>query len=109
MHKFHGYVSGCIFLVDPFAIPQVRRLYAGELSRYSGALKPSHLALEDTLARMILNLEENFGLSKTERIGFPTLLLLIDVSKLCGRLPERLGRTFSISRTKSSKTRMPKS
>lgn len=76
LHKFQGYLSGCIFLVDPFSIPYVRQSYRDELVGTENAIKPGPLPLEDALSRVILSMEEHYGLSKTERIKFPIAVVI---------------------------------
>ncbi len=78
-HKYHGFSSGCIFLIDPFSLPEVRQSYRDQLTEMAAAVKPGPSAVDDTLNRMVLSLEENFGLSKTGRATFP---LAVVVSKI---------------------------
>lgn len=78
-HKYYGFSSGCIFLIDPFSLPEVRRSYNAQLTEMEAAVKPGPSAVDDTLNRMVLSLEENFGLSKTGRAVFP---LAVVVSKI---------------------------
>jgi hypothetical protein len=77
-HKYYGFSSGCIFLIDPFSLPEVRQSYSAQLREMEAAVKPGPSAVDDTLNRMVLSLEENFGLSKTGRAVFP---LAVVVSK----------------------------
>lgn len=76
LHKYLSYRSGLIFLIDPFSIPRVRRDYHDELETADQRLKPSTLPAEDALARVLLNLEKNFGLGKTQRIQAPVAVVL---------------------------------
>jgi len=78
-HKYYGFSSGCIFLIDPFSLPEVRRSYEAQLTEMGSAVKPGPSAVDDTLNRMVLSLEENFGLSKTGQAVFP---LAVVVSKI---------------------------
>ena len=71
LHKYQEYLSGLIFLVDPFSIPAVLREYDDRLPAVRGALKPSELPIEDALSRILISLEENFGLKKTAKVKMP--------------------------------------
>ena len=79
LHKYQDYLSGCIFLIDPFSIPYVRQTYMDDLAANEKAIKPGPLALDDALSRVLLSLEEHYGLSKTDRVKFP---IAVVISKL---------------------------
>lgn len=89
LHKFQEYLSGLIFLVDPFAIPEVRREYAAQLAMVGGTLEPSQLPIEDALARILISMEENFGLGKTARIRVPVAVVFNKVDAF--DLDQRIG------------------
>jgi TonB family protein len=76
LHKFHGYLSGCIFLVDPFSIPYVTQNYREELIGTEDSIKPGPLPLDDALSRVILSMEEHYRLNKTDRIKFPIAVVI---------------------------------
>lgn len=78
LHKYQDYLSGVIFLIDPFSLPAVRDEYADRLHLAGAALKPSGLPPEDALSRLLINLEQNFELKKTARV--PACLAVV-VSK----------------------------
>ena len=75
-HEFHEYLSGMVLIVDPFAIEAVRVHYAAELRRERGSLRPSELPVEDTVDRLLLTLEANFGLSKRGRVKQPLAVVV---------------------------------
>lgn len=75
-HGFHNYLSGMVLIVDPFAISAVRAKYSEELKRTVGSLKPSELSLEETVDRLLLNLEAEFGLSKKGRVKEPLAVVI---------------------------------
>jgi hypothetical protein len=75
-HGFHAYLSGMVLVIDPFAIPAVQDLYEEDLVRKHGFLKPSSLPIEDAIDRLLLNLESNFKLSKTNRVAHPLAIVL---------------------------------
>ncbi len=90
LHKFQEYLSGLIFLVDPFAIPAVVREYGDRLPAVKAALKPSELPIEDALSRILISLEENFGLKKTARVKVPMAVVInkidaFDLERLIGK------------------------
>lgn len=78
LHKYQDYLSGMIFLIDPFSLPEVREEYADDLKAAGAEIKPSRLPPEDALSRVLINLEQNFELGRTERI--PACLAVV-VSK----------------------------
>jgi Double-GTPase 2 len=78
LHKYQEYLSGVIFLVDPFSLPEVREQYSDALRSEAATIKPSALPAEDALSRVLINLEQNFGLATTARVAAP---LAVVVSK----------------------------
>lgn len=91
LHKYQGYLSGLIFLIDPFTIPAVQFDYQDRLSGVRDALKPSALPAEDALARIFISLEEHFGQSKTARLKLPVAVVInkVDAFDLEDRIGER--------------------
>ena len=51
LHRYQAYLSGLIFLVDPFTFPDVREAYAEKLAGAEGAVNPSRMPVEDALSR----------------------------------------------------------
>jgi len=88
LHKYQEYFSGMIFLIDPFALPMVRQEFEDRIETCLGALKPSDLSVEDTLSRLLISLEESFGLSKTGRIRAPLAVVVnkVDAFDLEGQI-----------------------
>ncbi len=78
-HRYHEYLSGMVLIVDPFSIPAVRRNYEIELSKTWSSVNPSQLNIEDVLSRVILTMEESFGLSKTSKINKPLAVVISKV------------------------------
>ena len=91
LHKYQGYLSGLIFLIDPFTIPAVQEEYGDRLAGVRNALKPSVLPIEDALARILISLEEHFGLRKTARLRAPIAVVInkVDAFDLETRIGER--------------------
>jgi hypothetical protein len=75
-HKFLGYLSGVIFLVDPFAIPAVSHTYEKQLKELETQIRPSYSVLEDTLTRVLNILESEYGLSPTDKIKKPFAVVI---------------------------------
>jgi hypothetical protein len=94
LHKYQEYLSGLIFLIDPFTIPAVQLEYQDRLSGARDALKPSALPAEDALGRIFINLEEHFGQSRTARLKLPVALVInkVDAFNLEDRIGERAVR-----------------
>ena len=78
-HRYHEYLSGMILIIDPFSIPAVRRNYDRELSKTWSSVNPSTLKVEDALSRVILTMEESFGLSKAGKIKQPLAIVISKV------------------------------
>ena len=83
-HRFQGYLSGLILLIDPFAIPEVQQLYADRIGAVYDVLKPSALLAEDALDRLLLSLESHFELGKREESRVPLAVVInkVDVFDL---------------------------
>ena len=95
LHKYQGYLSGLIFLIDPFTIPAVRLDYQERLSGVRDALKPSALPAEDALSRIFISLEEHFSQARTARLKFPIAVVInkVDAFDLEDRIGERAVRS----------------
>lgn len=91
LHKYQAYLSGLVFLVDPFAIPAVADEYGTQLAAHADALRPSTVPVEDTFARILIGMEEFFGLKKGARIRVPVAVVLnkADAFDLEDRIGER--------------------
>ena len=76
LHKYQAFFSGLIFLVDPFALTEVRREYRDEVETAKDVLKPSELPVEDVLARVLISLEESFALGKTAQVKAPVAVVV---------------------------------
>jgi hypothetical protein len=99
LHKYQDYLSGLVFLIDPFSIAEVRDIYGDRLPRVESALKPSELTTEDAFARILIGLEEHFGLEKGVRLKVP---LAVVVSKIDAfGLEQRIGEPAVQARLRS--------
>nr|VFK28098.1 MAG: hypothetical protein BECKMB1821G_GA0114241_10336 [Candidatus Kentron sp. MB] len=77
LHKFLEYLSGILFLVDPFVIPVVRDRYAAELSAEPAVRPNVPLILpEEALTRLINVMEAQFGLAPDQRIKAPLAVVI---------------------------------
>jgi hypothetical protein len=90
LHRYQAYLSGLIFLIDPFTIPAVCAEYEGLLESVRDALQPSKLPIEDALTRILISMEEHFGLGKTTRLKVPVAAVInkIDAFDLEARIGE---------------------
>ncbi|HSK80662.1 MAG TPA: hypothetical protein VLQ45_29680 [Thermoanaerobaculia bacterium] len=100
LHKYQDYLSGLIFLIDPFSIQEVREIYADRLPRVESALKPSQLPAEDAFARILIGMEEHFGLEKGARIKKPVAVVVNKIDAF--GLEQRLGEPAVQARLRSS-------
>jgi hypothetical protein len=76
LHRYQSYSSGLVFLLDPFAILGVRRRFHEQIEAARTELSPSDMAVDDALARLLLNLEKNYTLAKTGRIDAPVAVVI---------------------------------
>ncbi|SMF55149.1 hypothetical protein SAMN02982917_3047 [Azospirillum oryzae] len=74
-HKFLGYPSGIVFIIDPFSLQAVREQYRTQLAGTPG-LRPSTASIEDTLTRLINVLEAQFGLGARDRVKAPIAVVI---------------------------------
>jgi hypothetical protein len=90
LHRYQEYLSGLIFLIDPFTIPAVCTEYEDPLESVRDVLQPSKLPIEDALARILISMEEHFGLGKTARLKVPVAVVInkIDAFDLEARIGE---------------------
>jgi hypothetical protein len=91
LHKYQEYLSGLVFLLDPFAIPAVADEYRAQMAAHADALRASEVPVEDTFARILIGMEEFFGLKKGERIKVPVAVVInkADAFDLEDRIGER--------------------
>lgn len=89
-HSYQKFLSGLLFLVDPFAIPAVRREYQGPLAAAATVLSPSDMLVEDAFGRILIGMEEHFGLPKGGRIKKPVAIVVtkLDAFDLESKLGE---------------------
>lgn len=102
LHRYQEYLSGLVFLIDPFTIPQVREEYSDRLPAVESALSPSRLPVEDALSRILISLEENFGLARGTQLKVPLAVVLNKVDAF--DLEQRIGEPAVRARVKSSPT-----
>jgi hypothetical protein len=77
-HRFMGFCSGILFLIDPFSIAAVRREYGVDAAA-AGLLKPSAESPEDLLDRLVSVLEKEFRHDPASPIGVPIAVVLTKV------------------------------
>jgi hypothetical protein len=100
LHKYQDYLSGLVFLIDPFSIQEVRELYADRLPRVENALKPSQLPAEDAFDRILIGMEEHFGLEKGARIKKPVAVVINKIDAF--GLEQRIGEPAVQARLRTS-------
>lgn len=102
LHRYQEYLSGLVFLIDPFTIPTVRAEYSDGLPAVENALSPSKLPVEDALSRILISLEENFGLVRGAQLKVPLAVVLNKVDAF--DLEQRIGEPAVQARVKASAT-----
>lgn len=102
LHRYQAYLSGLVFLIDPFTIPAVCAEYADRLESIRDALNPSKLPIEDALARILISMEEHFGLGKTTRLKVPVAVVINKIDAF--DLEARIGEPAVRQRVQSSPT-----
>jgi hypothetical protein len=90
LHKYQAYLSGMIFLIDPFAITEVRQEYGALLPPVEKQIKPSSLAAEDAFTRILISMEEHFGLERGRKFSKPVAVVVnkVDAFDLDDRIGE---------------------
>ena len=74
-HRFYGYFSAMIFLLDPFAVEQVRNEYYEQFNEHlkrlpsgNGNLYDNAMGLNDVYATLTRNLAEHYNIKDNEKI-----------------------------------------
>lgn len=75
-HKFLEYLSGIVFLVDPFSIPELRNRYASRLHGNAAEIRPSSLPIEDVMTRLLNTMEAQYGHGSRRKIGIPLAIVI---------------------------------
>jgi len=101
LHRYQAYLSGLVFLIDPFTIPAVCEDYP-ELESVRDALKPSRLPIEDALGRILISMEEHFGLEKGARLKVPVAVVINKIDAF--DLESKIGEPAVRQRVQSSPT-----
>ncbi len=88
-HDFLDSASGLIFLIDPFSLPEVPKMYGQDFRRLQKMVKPSGLAPDLAFERLLLNLETSFGAPRSKKIDIPIVIVLTKID--AGRLESIVG------------------
>jgi hypothetical protein len=106
-HKFLGYLSGIILLVDPFAFAEIRFRYAAQLRAAEKSIRPSSANIDDIVARLIAAMEKDFGLSPSEKVKSPLAVVInkVDAFDLDELIGERALFSFPALRKESKEER----
>lgn len=91
LHKYQAYLSGLVFLIDPFAIAEVRQEYGASLPAVQNQVKPSSLEAEDSFSRILISMEEHFGLERGRKLSRPLAVVINKVDAF--DLEEKIGET----------------
>ena len=75
-HKFYGYFSAMIFVLDPFAVEQIRTEYYNQFKKHLNNLSNANantydntLGLNEVLATLTRNLAENYDIKDKEKVN----------------------------------------
>jgi hypothetical protein len=101
-HHFLSYCSGALFLIDPFSITSVQRLY-GVDPECASDLRPSRLRPDDLLDRLISVLEKYFHLDSAAPIAIPIAIVLTKTDAF--GLSDEFGTNVDTSRLVQEKLR----
>lgn len=74
-HGYQGYLSGMILVIDPFSLAEVKQHYRKQLAAEPG-IRPSELDVDEALDRLIITMEQSFGLSKRAQIKKPLCIII---------------------------------
>jgi len=100
LHRYQEYLSGLVFLVDPFSIAAVRDEYRDRLPQVEHQLKPGTLPAQDVLSRILISLEESFGLTRGAQLEVPVAVVLNKVDAF--DLEQRIGEPAIQARVRAS-------
>ena len=100
LHKYQDYLSGLVFLIDPFSIPEVREIYADRLPQVANALKPSQSPGRGRLRANPDRDGGHFGLEKGARIKKPVAVVINKIDAF--GLEQRIGEPAVQARLRST-------
>jgi len=83
---FHEYLSGLLFLIDPFSLPAVRVRHADALAAGGAGLAASESVPLDTLGRILNTLEQSFGLAPGAKWPHAVAVVLTKMDAFGGAL-----------------------
>lgn len=105
-HHYQEYLSGMVLIVDPFSITEVKKKYSQQLLLEGSKVEPSRLAVSEALNRVILTMEESYGLSKKGKIKKPLAVVLskidaFDLENIIGETAVDIAYAEAPTRSKS--------
>lgn len=90
-HHFYGFYHGFVIIIDPFSIPELLMEYEDRIKSGGVDVRAGLEMLEDTYDAMLLNLEKNFKIKRTEMVKKPVAIVINKVDAF--DLENRLGHT----------------
>lgn len=75
-HLYHRFIEGVVFIIDPFTIPELARMYRNHLDQKRGVLEVIEKSPEDYCEALIISLERDHQLSKNKLQNAPCAIVL---------------------------------
>lgn len=66
-HRYYDHLNGLVLLLDPFSLPEVADRYAAEIAR-DDTMRPSLERIDDIFDRLVINLEQHFGVRRKAKV-----------------------------------------
>jgi len=82
LQEYYKYIHGVIFVIDPFAISEYRRLHQTDIELVRGSLRPSALNVMQAYERMMQMFEASIGIRKGGRYTQPIAIVMTKVDAL---------------------------
>jgi hypothetical protein len=87
-HNYYEHYHGNVFLIDPFSIKEIAGQYESHPD-YQSNVNPSHASLEETLDRLMIFLNEQYGIKPHQKIAKPIAFVINKVDAY--NLNEQIG------------------
>lgn len=80
--EYYKYISGVLFVIDPFSIASYRREHESEIRFYQELIRPSELDVMQAYERMFTMFEDSTGLRKGRRFPHSIAIVVTKVDAL---------------------------
>ncbi|EDL63067.1 TRAFAC clade GTPase domain-containing protein [Bacillus sp. SG-1] len=89
-HNYYENYHGNVFMIDPFSIEELAKQYEIHPDYYA-SVNPSHAPLEETLDRLMIYFNEQYGIKPHQKISKPIAFVInkVDAYNLSDQIGER--------------------